>query len=59
MLDRTRSRIVNAARGAPVASTLLVGLLGAVLAATAIAATSSQGGGPITAVNTVREPGLL
>ena len=56
MFRRTGSRIVNTIRRGPVTSMLVVGLLGAVLAATAIAATSSSGGS-ITAVKVVREEG--
>jgi hypothetical protein len=54
MVRRTAVRLVNAARGRPVTSMVVVGVLGATVAATALGA-SSQSGGPITAVSVVRE----
>jgi hypothetical protein len=56
MSRTTALRLVNAVKGRPVTSMVVMGLLGAVLAASAIAA-SSQGGGPITAIKVVREQG--
>ena len=57
MFRRTGSRVVNTVRRGPVSSMVVVGLLGAVLAVTAIAATG-QSGGPITAVKVVREESI-
>ena len=54
MFRRTVPRFVNAVRGRPVTSMVVMALLGATVAATAIAA-SEQAGGPITAVKVVRE----
>jgi hypothetical protein len=54
MFRRTVLRFVNAVRGRPFTSMVVMALLGATVAATAIAA-SEQAGGPITAVKVVRE----
>jgi hypothetical protein len=54
MFRKGAVRLVDAVRRGPVTSMLVVGLLGAVLAATAMAATSSSSGGPITSVRAVR-----
>src|SRR5215207_6091688 len=54
MFRRVAVRLIDTVRAGPVTSMLVVGLLGAALAATAIAATG-QGGGPITAVKVVRD----
>jgi hypothetical protein len=54
MFRRTVLRFVDAVRGRPGTSMVVMALLGAVVAATAIAA-SEQGGGPITAVKVVRD----
>jgi hypothetical protein len=54
MFRRVAVRLIDAVRAGPVSSMVVVGLLGAVLAATAIAATTGASGGPITAVKLVR-----
>lgn len=54
MFRRPLLRLVNALRGRPVTSMVVMALLGAVLAATAIAATTGASGGPVTAVKVPR-----
>jgi hypothetical protein len=54
MLRRTALRLASAVKGRPITSMVVMGLLGATVAATAIAATSEQSGGPITAIKVVR-----